>query len=64
MFETDLTRPKGPILGAKDEVAPISPPTARRQTKMKEKSIMKIEHADMFTQGLDIYVKHEIQRNL
>ena len=25
-----LTRPNGPILGAKDEVAPISPPTARR----------------------------------
>lgn len=28
-----LTKPRGPILGARDDVAPTSPPTQRRYTK-------------------------------
>jgi len=30
-----LTKPRGPILGARDEVAPTSPPTHRKYTSMK-----------------------------
>lgn len=29
-----LTRPNGPILGAKDDVAPTSPPTHLKYTKI------------------------------
>lgn len=31
----ELTRPSGPILGARDEVAPTSPPTHLRKTERK-----------------------------
>ena len=31
-----LTRPRGPILGAKVEVAGTSPPTARTQTEISK----------------------------
>jgi len=30
-----LTKPRGPILGAREEVAPTSPPTHRKYTSMK-----------------------------
>jgi len=30
-----LTKPRGPILGARDEVAPTSPPTHRKNTSVK-----------------------------
>lgn len=32
---TRLTKPNGPILGANDEVAPTSPPTHLKYTKIK-----------------------------
>lgn len=37
LFVNKLTRPSGPILGAKDEVAPTSPPTHLRQTAIRER---------------------------
>ena len=35
----ELTKPRGPILGAKVEVAPTSPPIARRVTESKKQQI-------------------------
>ncbi len=34
--QAKLTRPRGPSLGASDEVAPTSPPTALRQTTIEK----------------------------
>ncbi|KYN02458.1 hypothetical protein ALC62_06689, partial [Cyphomyrmex costatus] len=36
-----LTKPRGPILGARDEVAPTSPPTHRRNTN---KTVLRQNH--------------------
>jgi len=46
IFSIKLTKPRGPILGARDEVAPTSPPTHRRNTGMKN-----INNLAIFFQG-------------
>jgi hypothetical protein len=42
LSENDLTRPRGPILGASEAVAPISPPIALMYTAEKHNKPLKI----------------------
>lgn len=52
-----LTRPRGPILGANDEVAPTSPPTHRKFTAKIHTNLKDTIHRKpiMFFTGINSY---------